>query len=185
MQLANTTTRYGAVPQILHWLTAIFVICGCYARPVRRRSAERQCASYRSLHSHDAWAKALFVLLIARLAWRVANPPPPPEPTPLGRLLVWTAKLSHFALYALAARGAVSGHHRAAQARPRSADFRSLAISHRPGRPIARSRESVLGIHDYLADALLILAGVHAVRALVHHYVWRDRTLRRMLPGAA
>ena len=28
MQLANTTTRYGAVPQVLHWLTAIFVICG-------------------------------------------------------------------------------------------------------------------------------------------------------------
>ncbi len=28
MQWANSKTRYGAVPQIVHWLTAIFVICG-------------------------------------------------------------------------------------------------------------------------------------------------------------
>ena len=28
MQLANSKTQYGAVPQILHWLTALFVICG-------------------------------------------------------------------------------------------------------------------------------------------------------------
>jgi cytochrome b561 len=49
-------------------------------------------------------------------------------------------------------------------------------------RNIART---ILGLHGWLADALLILAGVHAVAALVHHYVWRDLTLRRMLPGAA
>ena len=28
MQLANSQARYGAVPQALHWLTALFVICG-------------------------------------------------------------------------------------------------------------------------------------------------------------
>ena len=28
MQLANSTTRYGAVPQLIHWLTALFVIGG-------------------------------------------------------------------------------------------------------------------------------------------------------------
>jgi cytochrome b561 len=43
---------------------------------------------------------------------------------------------------------------------------------------------TVLSIHAFCADALLILAGVHAVAALVHHYVFRDRTLARMLPGA-
>jgi cytochrome b561 len=41
----------------------------------------------------------------------------------------------------------------------------------------------MLGLHGWLADALLILAGVHAGAALVHHYVWRDPTLRRMLPA--
>jgi cytochrome b561 len=43
---------------------------------------------------------------------------------------------------------------------------------------------SILRVHEYCADALLILAGVHAVAALTHHWVFRDRTLVRMLPGA-
>ena len=43
---------------------------------------------------------------------------------------------------------------------------------------------SVLGVHEILANALLILAGIHARAALVHHYAFRDRTLARMLPGA-
>jgi cytochrome b561 len=28
MQLANSQTRYGFIPQIVHWLTALFVIAG-------------------------------------------------------------------------------------------------------------------------------------------------------------
>jgi cytochrome b561 len=37
----------------------------------------------------------------------------------------------------------------------------------------------------WLADTLLTIAGVHAVAAIVHHWVWHDRTLSRMLPGKA
>jgi cytochrome b561 len=39
-------------------------------------------------------------------------------------------------------------------------------------------------VHELLANALLILAGIHTAAALMHHYVFRDRTLVRMLPGA-
>ena len=38
--------------------------------------------------------------------------------------------------------------------------------------------------HGLAADALLVLALVHAGAALIHHYVWRDGVLRRMLPVA-
>jgi cytochrome b561 len=49
-------------------------------------------------------------------------------------------------------------------------------------RPTART---ILHIHELCANALLILAGVHAFAALVHHYLFRDRTLVRMMPGRA
>ena len=42
---------------------------------------------------------------------------------------------------------------------------------------------SALEAHELLANALLILAGIHACAALLHHYAFRDRTLARMLPG--
>jgi cytochrome b561 len=38
------------------------------------------------------------------------------------------------------------------------------------------------GYHALAANALAILAGLHAAAALFHHYVMRDDILRRMLP---
>jgi cytochrome b561 len=47
-------------------------------------------------------------------------------------------------------------------------------------RTLART---LLRVHEYLADTLLTLAGVHAAAALMHHYIFEDRTLVRMLPA--
>jgi cytochrome b561 len=38
------------------------------------------------------------------------------------------------------------------------------------------------GWHALAANAILVVAGVHAAAALFHHYILRDPTLRRMLP---
>ena len=40
------------------------------------------------------------------------------------------------------------------------------------------------GIHELLAHGLLALAALHAAAALVHHWVFNDRALTRMLPGS-
>ena len=50
---------------------------------------------------HMTLGQCVIALLVIRLIWRMSNPPPPPEPTPLGRLVAIAAKLSHFTLYAL------------------------------------------------------------------------------------
>jgi cytochrome b561 len=183
MQLANTTTRYGAVPQALHWLTAIFVICGFllgqFGDDLPKGNAQAV-----GLFVHMTLGQCVVVLLVVRLAWRVANPPPLPEPTPFGRLVVWVAKFSHFALYALLLVVPILGiivQLKRGHALP-VLGFWQFQSPWPADRNIAKT---ILGFHGWLADALLILAGVHAVAALVHHYVWRDLTLRRMLPGAA
>ena len=41
---------------------------------------------------------------------------------------------------------------------------------------------SVTEIHEIAANALVIVASFHAAAALVHHFVFRDNTLIRMLP---
>jgi cytochrome b561 len=41
---------------------------------------------------------------------------------------------------------------------------------------------SVLETHELVATLILVAAGLHAVMALVHHYVWRDGVLARMIP---
>lgn len=43
-------------------------------------------------------------------------------------------------------------------------------------------RETVEELHEVAANAVIVLAAVHAGAALVHHYLWKDQVLRRMLP---
>jgi cytochrome b561 len=181
MQLANSTARYGAIPQTVHWLTAIFVICGWLIGQfgdVLPKGAPREFG----LLVHMTLGQCVIALLLIRVAWRFVNPPPPLEPTPLGRFLEIAARLSHFALYALLIAVPLLG----------------IGVQLRRGDPLPvfgvwqfqspwpadRSlARSILWVHGNLADALLILAGIHAGAALAHHYIWRDRTLSRMLPG--
>ena len=43
-------------------------------------------------------------------------------------------------------------------------------------------RETIEDWHALAAHTLLVVAGLHAAAALVHHFVWRDDVLRRMWP---
>jgi cytochrome b561 len=45
-------------------------------------------------------------------------------------------------------------------------------------------KHSIKDVHEYLAHGLVALAAMHAVAAIVHHRVYRDNTLKRMLPRA-
>ncbi|MGA9486539.1 MAG: cytochrome b/b6 domain-containing protein, partial [Methylocella sp.] len=45
-------------------------------------------------------------------------------------------------------------------------------------------RDNVGELHGTIATIILILAGLHASAGLIHHYLWHDGVLRRMLPGA-
>ena len=184
MQLANTTTRYGAVPQVLHWLTAIFVICG-FLLGQFGDDLPKGNAQVIGLFVHMTLGQCVIALLIARscLARRqsaaAAGTDAARPACGLGR-----PKLSHFTLYALLLVVPFLGiivQLKRGHALP-VLGFWELQSPWPADRNIART---ILGFHGWLADALLILAGVHAGAALVHHYVWRDSTLRRMLPGAA
>jgi len=182
MQLANSKTRYGAVPQILHWLTAIFVICGWLLGQFGDYLPKGNPRAL-GLFAHMTLGQCVIALLVARLAWRMANPPPPPEKTRFGWLLEMAAKLSHFTLYALLVVVPLLGiivQLKRGNMLPIFGIW-EVASPWPTDRALARS---ILRVHEYCADALLILAGVHAVAALTHHWVFRDRTLVRMLPGA-
>jgi cytochrome b561 len=52
---------------------------------------------------------------------------------------------------------------------------------------IGRSRhealgESIASLHTWLGDAILWVAGLHAVAGLYHHFILKDRALLPMLP---
>jgi cytochrome b561 len=182
MQLTNSTARYGIGPQALHWLTFICVTAGWLLGWFLDDLPKG--AQSLGLVAHMTLGQFVVLFLVLRLAWRTANPPPPPEPTRFGRLLLYAAKLNHVALYALLVAVPVVGtivQLKRGHGLP-VFGFWQLASPWPADRALARS---MLKVHEYLANALLILAGVHAAAALIHHYGFRDRTLLRMVPGAS
>lgn len=183
MQMANSKTRYGAIPQLVHWLTAAFVIAGWLLGTFGDDLPKGAVRDF-GLLTHMTLGEGVVALLVFRLAWRIVNPPPLPEATPFGRLVEAAAKLSHFVLYALLIAVPFFGilvQLKRGHALP-IFGYWEFVPPWPADRPMART---LIGVHEFLADALLILAGIHAAAALLHHWLWRDRTLVRMLPGAA
>jgi len=48
------------------------------------------------------------------------------------------------------------------------------------GRPV---RHQIHELHEWVGWAIVVIALLHALAALYHHYVLKDRVLMRMLPG--
>ncbi|MGZ3410166.1 MAG: cytochrome b [Xanthobacteraceae bacterium] len=181
MQVFNSSERYGLVSLALHWLTVAFVILVWslgQGGDLLPKGAPRDAG----LFIHMSSGLAIVVLVAARLAWRVFDPPPPPEPTPFGYIGEISARLGHFALYALLVLAPVLGIlTQFARGNPLPIfGLMNIASPWVADRTFARS---VTGIHELLSNALVIVALLHAFAALAHHWLLRDRTLSRMMPG--
>jgi cytochrome b561 len=181
MQLRNSARNYGLVSQSVHWLTVALVVIGWVFGMVSEdlpRGAARDAGHF----VHMTAGLTIIALLALRLAWRVGNPPPPPEPTILGPWGDRAAKLTHVVLYALLAAAPIAGI--VAQfARGNPVPVFGLFDIASPWAADRAFARSVTEVHEVLANLLLIIAALHAAAALIHHWVLRDRTLRRMFPG--
>ena len=97
MRLTNSTDRYGAVLQFLRWVMVALVIT---AWLLGQFVDDLPCGA---LSIHISAGLALLLLLVLRLVWRMADPPPRAEPTVLGPWLDYAGRLAHYALYLLLA----------------------------------------------------------------------------------
>jgi len=184
MQLTHPIDRYAAVPRFLHWATVILVIAawilGTFGDDLPKGAARET-----GLFIHISAGLLILMALVMRLVWRVAEPPPP-EPNEFGRWLGAfadpAARLAHYALYALLIAVPIAGI--VAQfARGNALPLFGIAEIASPWLRDRAFAHNVTEIHEILANALVIVAGFHAAAALVHHFVFRDNTLIRMLPG--
>jgi cytochrome b561 len=178
--LRNSAEGYGTVSQTMHWITVALVILAWFLGQfddIFPKGAARAA----SLFVHISAGLTVLGILVLRLFWRIADPPPPIEHTILGAWLDWAGRLAHYLLYALLVAVPISGI--VLQfARGDALPFFGLTEIASPWTRDRTFARSVKEIHEVTANALIILAALHAVAALVHHWVLRDRTLVRMLP---
>lgn len=179
MQIFNTPQRYGAVAQFLHWSTAIFVVLAW----VLGQTVDDLPKAF-GLFAHIFTGLAVLAIVIVRLMWRLIDTPPKAETTPLGVWLDRAGQFAHFALYILLIAVPIVGI--VTQfGRGQPLPLFGLAEIASPWPADRAFARSVKEVHETLSNILIIIAAVHAAAALGHHWLLRDRTLTRMLPGAA
>ena len=179
MQLKNSRERYGAIAKALHWTIAALVIVAWVMGTVELpRGAARTAGQF----IHMSAGLAILALLAVRLIWRLIDPPPPLEITPFGRWADRAGRYAHWLLYGLLAAvigAGIIGQFADGDALPVFGLF-EIASPWAKDHQFAKTVEE---IHEVLANALVIVAALHTAAALGHHWLLRDRTLTRMLPG--
>lgn len=176
MQLFNTSTRYGAVSGVLHWITAAVVVILIVSGKAGDVDAEDGNALY---FWHSSLGLLVLLLVVARIAWRFVTPPPKP-PAMMSALAGRAAAGLHLLFYVFLVLLPLSGW-LASSAEGGVVSFFGVATL--PQWSLAGGGEEFFEeAHEVIGNILLILVILHALAALKHHFLDRDDVLSRMLP---
>jgi cytochrome b561 len=176
---ADDGTNYDNVAVALHWATALLVVVQFVLAITWDDVAKPARETMQSLHV--SLGVLLTAVIVARLVWRLM----PGHQVPSIELgwLKQASKTVHYVLYALLGAQAVSGFlFRWAQGHPVSF-FGLFAIPGPFGALSRPDRRLIHEVHEYIGWTIVIIAFAHALSALYHHYVLKDRVLMRILPG--
>jgi len=180
-------TRYSTVAIALHWTIAaaiaLQIVLGWRIGDVEgvTRTA--------ILQLHKTIGVTILVLTVARLVWRLVNPPPPVDSslTPIEKL---ASHWVHVAFYGLLLALPLTGW--AMVSAQRIGAMKLLGGVHWPDFPVITGLPGA--VQDTLADlmdkthtvlvwVMLAMLALHVLGALKHHFVSKDPTVSRMAPG--
>ena len=173
------TDRYTGTAKTLHWLMAILLFgllaLGFYMHDLPLSPEKLK------LFSWHKWAGVTaFLLVLARLGWRVTHLPPA-LPASMPRTMQLAAHAGHFALYALMIAIPLSGWLMSSALGFQTVWFGVLPI------PDLLDKNKELGdllvvVHKGLNLLFVAVLAGHIGAALKHHFIDRDDILTRMLP---
>lgn len=171
-------SNYSGLQIAIHWLVFLLVVTAYCAMELRGLAPR----SFRPWFNivHVSCGISILVLMVLRLLVRLKKPAPPivPKPSPA---ITGLAHLGHMVIYLLFIALPIIG----------------LVMMYNRGGPwiafgitMPHASEANFDLVDTLKEYHVLLAnlgyyviGLHALAALMHHYYFKDNTLRRMLPG--
>jgi len=189
--LTNSHNNFGSVAKILHWLVALLVIVafalGIYLdelpRPVSEAEREHK---FFVLSVHKTIGVTTFFLAALRIVWAIVNRVPKPYQSGIAALHKFEhflARVVHGGLYASIVALPLTGwlSHAAGPGRP------PLFLPFGSNLPFVPESMSLartfISVHHILPKIMVVCLVLHVLGALKHHFIDRDDTFRRIVPG--
>lgn len=194
MPRTNSVSSYGSVAKTFHWLTAILIftvvplgiVANDLAHDIRAAdvaTSDADAARAAFLFSmHKTLGLTIFAVAVLRILWALFQPKP--------RLLngankteAFLAQTVHWLLYGSLVLVPLTGwfHHAATTGfAPIWWPFGQTIAFIPQSQPVATV---FAGLHVVLERVLLVAIVLHVLGALKHHFMDKDATLLRMLPG--
>lgn len=171
--------RYSAPAVLLHWLTALALLTvfsiAFYMEELPLGPSKLK------FYSWHKWAGVtVFLLVLARIGWRLWRTPPAPV-----AMAAWqqrVAEIAHRLLYLCMLAMPLTGWLMSSAKGFQTVYFGVLPL------PDLLEKNPPLGkalaeVHESIAWLLLTLIALHVLAALKHHFIDRDTVLARMVPG--
>ena len=179
--MSETTSGYNRIERANHWIVAITILSLRLVGWILYLEALPEDAEKRLRDLHKAFGTVILAFGIWRVGYRLVRG----FPAPASVMELWQTLLSQIVHYLLLAFIVIM---------PASGFFKSYFA----GRPIDMFGLFTIGSPDYKNDALAGLASdahffaglaitaillLHIAASIKHHFLDRDATLLRMLPG--
>ncbi|GAB2902475.1 cytochrome b [Microbulbifer echini] len=194
MGIRNNSYDYGSIAKWLHWSVALLFL-GSYISVYYRQwfTQEETPENWIALQLHLSIGVTIGALVLLRIFWRLTNPTPRLEPG--SRLEHIATHTGHFLLYVVMILSPLTGYLGTGVNTeyfflfeiPQFADtsFFTNIMQNTMGMTFKQFEEPIDFIHkEVLGEWLvwLLILG-HALAALYHHFIKKDRTLVRMTTG--
>ena len=179
--------RYSLVAMTLHWLIAAAILANIalawFADDLREGG--NRLAGSQLMQLHKSIGMTVLVLTLIRLAWRLVKSPPPMHVTGWQKT---AAHAMHWLFYALMILMPLSGLAIGNARGIPNVYFSWFIVPALPFLPQGGDTGRALGgeigdVHSTVGWIWLALIGLHVLAALKHHFLDRDDTLARMVPG--
>ena len=177
--LRNNQDQYGWVSITLHWTLAIVLIAMYFVGDYMVELDYYDTWYHRAPQIHKEVGVVIGMLMVFRLLWNTLQV----TPQHVGEdkaYVKFLAKAAHFILYFLVFLLVISGY-LISTAKGQGIDV--FGLFELPAfLPDNKDRGELAGqIHEWIGLGFMALIALHTFAALLHHFVFKDRTLKRML----
>ncbi len=192
MALRNTEFAYGTIARSLHWIVALLFLFSYITVKYRHWFTEKDTPeNWIALQLHLSVGITIAVIVVLRIIWKLINTSPKHEPgSKLSHVL---QSFGHFCLYAMMIIMPVTGYIGTGVnteyfflfdiLKFENTQLFTSLVSNTLGMTFKGFEEPVDFIHKELGGELIVLLLIagHVLAALYHHFVKKDRTLKKMM----